>query len=142
MFRLKCLVTSGLKLGNYEKPTPIQRESIHKALLGRDILGAAKTGSGKTLAFVIPVSIISTEHYSLFVNKLLYLILVSRVVENKYIFTNVPSNFLKPVCPQNFLCATFYQHSSIFRTTCMKCVQKHFLEENVCALQALLCALI
>lgn len=71
-----CPITSGLKLGNYEKPTPIQRESIHKALLGRDILGAAKTGSGKTLAFVIPVSIILTEHYSLFVYKLFCLLFV------------------------------------------------------------------
>jgi len=31
--------------------------------------------------------------------------------------TNVPSNFLKFVCAQNFVCATFHQDSSIFRTT-------------------------
>ena len=49
--------------------------------------------------------------------------------------TNVPSNFVKSVCAQNFLCATLYQHSSIYRTTCVKHVQKHFLKENLCALQ-------
>ena len=46
-----------------------------------------------------------------------------------------PAIFLKSVCTQNFLCATFYQHCCRFRTTCMKCVQKHFLKENICALQ-------
>src|SRR6218665_465610 len=55
---------------------------------------------------------------------------------------NVPCNFLKCVCTQNFLCATFYQHSSIFRSPCMKYVQTHFLKENLCALQVFLCAFI
>ena len=40
-----------------------------------------------------------------------------------------PLNFLKSVCTQNFLCATLYQHSSIFRMTCMKYMQKHFLKK-------------
>jgi len=53
-----------------------------------------------------------------------------------------PSNFLKSLCAQNFLCATFYQHSSIFRTPHMKYVQTHILTENLCALQVFLCALI
>ena len=35
--------------------TDIQKASIPHALVGRDVLGAAKTGSGKTLAFVIPL---------------------------------------------------------------------------------------
>jgi len=34
--------------------------------------------------------------------------------------SNVPSNLLKFVCAKHFLCAKFYQHSSILRTTCMK----------------------
>jgi len=34
---------------------------------------------------------------------------------------NVPSYFFKSVCAQNFRCATFYQYSSIFRTTCKIC---------------------
>src|SRR6218665_3536026 len=55
---------------------------------------------------------------------------------------NVPSNFLKPVCASNFCCATFYQDSSVFGTACMKYVQKHFLEEHLCALQVSLCALV
>src|SRR6218665_1806259 len=55
---------------------------------------------------------------------------------------NVPSNFLKSVCTQNFLCATFYRHLSIFRMTCIKYVQNHFLKENLCALKIFLCALI
>ena len=53
---------------------------------------------------------------------------------------NVPSNFLKSVCAQNFPCATFYQHLYIFRITFMKYAQKHFLKENLCALHIFLCA--
>src|SRR6218665_991249 len=54
--------------------------------------------------------------------------------------TNVPSNFLNGVCAQNFLCATFYQHSSLFR--CVKYVQKTILKENLSELQVFLCVLI
>ena len=52
-----------------------------------------------------------------------------------------PSNFLKSLCAQNFLWATFYQHSSISRTPCRKYAQTHFLKENLRALQVFLCAL-
>ncbi|XP_078618268.1 putative ATP-dependent RNA helicase DDX10 [Branchiostoma floridae x Branchiostoma japonicum] len=45
----------GLQAADYKFPTDVQKNSIHPALLGRDILGAAKTGSGKTLAFLLPV---------------------------------------------------------------------------------------
>ena len=57
-----CLLTSltGLKDGEYETPTDIQRQSIGLSLQGNDILGAAKTGSGKTLAFLIPVSAVGS----------------------------------------------------------------------------------
>src|SRR6218665_3499475 len=34
--------------------------------------------------------------------------------------TNVPSKFLTSVYAQNFMCATFYQHSSRFRMTYTK----------------------
>src|SRR6218665_416620 len=54
---------------------------------------------------------------------------------------NVPSNFLKSVSAQNFLCAIFYQHSSISRAPCMKYVQTHFKKEHFCALQHFLCVL-
>ncbi len=39
----------------HSSPTPIQREALTPALLGRDILGSAQTGSGKTLAFALPL---------------------------------------------------------------------------------------
>src|SRR6218665_1876552 len=42
---------------------------------------------------------------------------------------NVSSNLFKSVCAQNSQCATFYQHSSIFGTICMKYVLKLFLKK-------------
>ncbi len=42
------------KMG-YEKPTPIQAQSIPFALEGDDIMGTAQTGTGKTAAFAIPL---------------------------------------------------------------------------------------
>lgn len=44
----------GIFEAGYEKPSPIQEESIPVALTGRDILARAKNGTGKTAAFVIP----------------------------------------------------------------------------------------
>ncbi|GBG97255.1 DEAD/DEAH box helicase [Lactococcus termiticola] len=38
----------------YEKPTPIQEQTIQLALSGRDVLGQAQTGTGKTAAFGLP----------------------------------------------------------------------------------------
>src|SRR6218665_1349267 len=55
---------------------------------------------------------------------------------------NVPSNFLKSLCAQHFLCTTFYQHSSIFRMPCLKYVQTHLLKGDLCALKVFLSALI
>ena len=39
----------------YTEPTPIQRETIPLALVGRDVVGSAQTGTGKTAAFVLPI---------------------------------------------------------------------------------------
>lgn len=39
----------------YERPTPIQAQSIPYALENKDILGIAQTGTGKTGAFTLPV---------------------------------------------------------------------------------------
>ncbi|CBZ28501.1 putative ATP-dependent RNA helicase [Leishmania mexicana MHOM/GT/2001/U1103] len=55
----------GLERGHYTILTPIQKGSLHLALAGFDVLGAAKTGSGKTLCFVIPVlECLYREHWS------------------------------------------------------------------------------
>uniref|UniRef100_A0A803SMR3 ATP-dependent RNA helicase n=1 Tax=Anolis carolinensis TaxID=28377 RepID=A0A803SMR3_ANOCA len=43
-----------LQEAQYRMVTEIQRQTIGLALLGKDVLGAAKTGSGKTLAFIVP----------------------------------------------------------------------------------------
>ena len=39
----------------FEKPTPIQAQSLPAIMSGRDLIGIAKTGSGKTLAFLLPM---------------------------------------------------------------------------------------
>ncbi len=39
----------------YEKPSPIQAQSIPVLLEGRDLLGQAQTGTGKTAAFALPL---------------------------------------------------------------------------------------
>ncbi|MFK7852549.1 MAG: DEAD/DEAH box helicase [Granulosicoccus sp.] len=39
----------------YEKPTPIQSQTIPPLLEGRDLLGHAPTGTGKTAAFALPI---------------------------------------------------------------------------------------
>lgn len=39
----------------YEKPSPIQAESIPLLLQGHDLLGQAQTGTGKTAAFALPM---------------------------------------------------------------------------------------
>ena len=44
----------GIFEAGFERPSPIQEESIPIALTGRDILARAKNGTGKTAAFVIP----------------------------------------------------------------------------------------
>lgn len=39
----------------YEKPSPIQAQTIPLLLKGRDVMGLAQTGTGKTAAFALPV---------------------------------------------------------------------------------------
>ena len=53
-FHLKRELLMGIFEAGFEKPSPIQEETIPVALTGRDILARAKNGTGKTGAFVIP----------------------------------------------------------------------------------------
>lgn len=52
---LDIRVLEAIKKAGYEKPTPIQAQSIPAIMKGRDIIGIAKTGSGKTVAFLLPM---------------------------------------------------------------------------------------
>lgn len=54
-YYLKRELLMGIFEAGFEKPSPIQEESIPIALAGRDILARAKNGTGKTAAFLIPV---------------------------------------------------------------------------------------
>jgi len=63
-------------------------------------------------------------------------------INGKTVSNNVPSNFLKSLCVQNFMCSTFFQHPSLFRTPYMKYVQTRFLQENLCVLQVFVCAFV
>lgn len=47
-------ILDALHSEGYEKPTPIQQQSIPHAIEGRDLLATAQTGTGKTAAFAIP----------------------------------------------------------------------------------------
>ncbi|CAG8697764.1 9529_t:CDS:10 [Dentiscutata erythropus] len=48
-------ILKGLSQLGFIQPTPIQKQTIPIALMGRDICGGAITGSGKTAAFLVPV---------------------------------------------------------------------------------------
>jgi len=61
-FELKRDLLKGIFEMGFEKPSPIQEESIPYALMGRHILARAKNGTGKTASFVIPsIEKIDTE---------------------------------------------------------------------------------
>ncbi|KAI4213405.1 MAG: hypothetical protein LQ351_003905 [Letrouitia transgressa] len=53
-FLIKRELMMGIFEAGFEKPSPIQEETIPVALTGRDVLARAKNGTGKTAAFVIP----------------------------------------------------------------------------------------
>lgn len=48
-------IISTIEKNNYEKPFPIQAQSIPMILSGRDVIGIAETGSGKTFAYLLPM---------------------------------------------------------------------------------------
>ena len=49
------VLTQSLLDMQFQKPTPIQAQTIPHALEGRDVLGSAQTGTGKTVAYGIPL---------------------------------------------------------------------------------------
>ncbi|HVT83439.1 MAG TPA: DEAD/DEAH box helicase, partial [Phycisphaerae bacterium] len=53
-FGLHADLLRGVKDLAFTHPTPIQKEAIGPAVLGRDVLACAATGSGKTAAFLLP----------------------------------------------------------------------------------------
>lgn len=54
-FGLHQTLLAGVKAAGYDKPTPIQAQTIAPAMEGRHVLGLAQTGTGKTAAFVLPI---------------------------------------------------------------------------------------
>ncbi len=51
---LAAPLLQALEAIGYEKPSPIQAQTIPLLLAGRDVLGQAQTGTGKTAAFALP----------------------------------------------------------------------------------------
>ena len=54
-FGLHGSLERGIRDLGFEKPWPIQFETIPAGLDGRDVLGLAQTGTGKTAAFALPL---------------------------------------------------------------------------------------
>ena len=52
---LKRELLMGIYEKGWEKPSPVQEQSIPIALTGRDVLARAKNGTGKTGAYIIPI---------------------------------------------------------------------------------------
>ena len=54
-YNLKRDLLKGIFEMGWERPSPVQEESIPHALAGHDILARAKNGTGKTGAYMIPL---------------------------------------------------------------------------------------
>ena len=55
VFNLDPALNKALSKAGYDKPRPIQVETISPVIEGRDVLGLAQTGTGKTAAFGLPM---------------------------------------------------------------------------------------
>ena len=84
----------GIFEAGFERPSPIQEESIPIALAGRDILARAKNGTGKTAAFVIPVleKVNVTKNIIQGKQDLLYLNSVHDQVANQFLHCHFSSD--------------------------------------------------
>lgn len=54
-FGLKDALMRGIHEAGFDRPRPIQSQTIPAGLAGRDVLGLAQTGTGKTAAFALPL---------------------------------------------------------------------------------------
>jgi ATP-dependent RNA helicase RhlE len=54
-FNFEPELTEGLQAMGFNKPTPIQQQSIPIILKGSDIIACAQTGTGKTAAYLLPI---------------------------------------------------------------------------------------
>ena len=54
-FELHEALDRGIRAIGFDKPWPIQLETIPAGRAGRDVLGLAQTGTGKTAAFALPM---------------------------------------------------------------------------------------
>ena len=54
-FNFDSGLLEGLSSMGFNKPTPIQEQSIPVILEGKDIIACAQTGTGKTAAYVLPI---------------------------------------------------------------------------------------
>lgn len=53
--KIDPLILKALSNMGFEETTPVQKETIPLALMGRDLIGRAQTGTGKTAAYGIPL---------------------------------------------------------------------------------------
>ncbi len=55
VFGFHSLIQESIDAMGFQKPTPVQAETIPVILEGRDLIACAQTGTGKTAAFLLPV---------------------------------------------------------------------------------------
>ena len=100
---LKRGLLMGIYEKGFEKPSPIQEESIPVALTGRDIMARAKNGTGKTAAFSIPVlERVDTSKNAIQGERARPGLVLRRTT----FCTHIPSSFTQPFAsPRSFVCA-------------------------------------